>query len=159
MIAIRTLRQQGFTLLELMVVVAIIGILAAIAIPNFQTVSMRAKRSELGTNVEGIRAAQMAYFNQYDVFVDCGPAPADPAELGPVDFPSDPGFDIIGWRPDGKVYGSYASTTQTEANLQGGGTIPGFAVEARSDIDQDDVDVLVTASRQSKPVLSDDLEY
>lgn len=151
--------QRGFTLLELMVVVAIIGILAAIAIPNFQEVSMRAKRSELATNVEGIRASQMAYFHQYDAFVNCGPAPVEPAELGPVDFPGDPGFDLIGWRADGKVYGSYAATTQVEENLQGGGTIPGFAVEGRSDIDQDDVNVSVTASRQIKPTLSNDLEY
>lgn len=46
--------SKGFTLIELMIVVAIIGILAAIAIPNFMRYQLRAKASERKTNLEAI---------------------------------------------------------------------------------------------------------
>tara|TARA_R110002049_G_scaffold277562_3_gene456094 strand:- start:3147 stop:3602 length:456 start_codon:yes stop_codon:yes gene_type:complete len=47
--------QQGFTLIELMIVVAIIGILAAIALPAYQDYTVRAKVSELLTLADGVK--------------------------------------------------------------------------------------------------------
>ncbi len=59
-------KEKGFTLIELMIVVAIIGILAAIAIPNFMNYQCKAKQSEAKSNLGAIRTAQEAYYSEKD---------------------------------------------------------------------------------------------
>ena len=60
--------KKGFTLVELMIVVAIIGILAAIAIPNFIKFQARSKQSEAKTNLKGLFQSQKSYFAEHDSF-------------------------------------------------------------------------------------------
>ncbi len=68
-------RQGGFTLIELMIVVAIIGILAAIAIPNFLRYQARSRQSEAKTNLGAVFVAETSFFgeqSQYGTFAQVG---------------------------------------------------------------------------------------
>ncbi len=56
-------KQQGFTLIELMIVVAIIAILAAIAIPAYQDYTARAQASEAVTLLGGLKTPIVEYYN------------------------------------------------------------------------------------------------
>jgi type IV pilus assembly protein PilA len=70
--------KKGFTLIELMIVVAIIGILAAIAIPNFLRFQAKSKQSEAKTNLGGIFTGQTSYLgenNRYGTFAEIAWAP------------------------------------------------------------------------------------
>ena len=69
-------KQQGFTLIELMIVVAIIGILAAIAIPAYQDYTIRAQVSE-GLNLTGACKAAVT-----EVYQDSGDFPTTNATAG-----------------------------------------------------------------------------
>jgi len=79
--------QSGFTLIELMIVVAIIGILAAIAIPQYQNYVARAQVSEALVLASGTKIAVAEYFSNKGEF----PEKNSDAGLG-----VDAGTDIIG---------------------------------------------------------------
>ena len=119
--------QQGFTLIELMIVVAIIGILAAIAIPAYQDYTIRAQVSE-GLNLSGAAKAAVTEFYQ-----DQGAAPTTNAMAGLDDA-------IAGKYVASVVVGAAGAITVTyggdaNANLIAAGTLamtPDFATSPGS---------------------------
>jgi len=63
--------RRGFTLIELMIVVAIIGILAAIAIPSFASFQAKTKQSEAKLNLKALFVAKKAYATEFNTYA-CG---------------------------------------------------------------------------------------
>lgn len=67
----RILKNEGFTLVELMVVVAIVGILSAVAIPNFKKYQAKAKTSEARLQLASIYSAETSLQSDFDAFGTC----------------------------------------------------------------------------------------
>jgi len=125
-------RRGGFTLIELMIVVAIIGILAAIAIPNFLRFQLKAKSSEGKTNIAAIRTAEESFFAEFNRYVSADASPAAIGDNVKVDFtdsgPALAGFSTLGWTPEGQVYFNYAVEVPTASNVE-------FTATAAANID------------------------
>ena len=139
-------QKKGFTLIELMIVVAIIGILAAIAIPNFIKYQLRSKTSEAKTVLGGIKTSSEGFKAEYDNYAqstrtpDIDPSPTKAAwvetactqctRASPANCTS---FDCIGYKPAGMVYFRYALARQQAAV----GVAAEYVGDATGDLDGD----------------------
>ena len=122
-------RCRAFTLIELMIAVAIVGALAALALPSYLRFQLRSKAAEARGHVASIATAENAYFGEFHRYVVAAPTPAGPE--GPKRRPWSGGgaadFDQLGFVPSGDVHFSYAVDTDP-ANAA-------FTVGARGDLD------------------------
>ena len=122
--------KKGFTLIELMIVVAIIGILAAIAIPNFLRFQLKSKSSEGKVNIAAIRTAEESYLAEFGAYVASAVNPAAVPPPSKAAFATGGGFDTLGWAPEGQVFFQYAVNYASAT--------PGaYTISATADIDAD----------------------
>jgi len=138
-------RKSGFTMIELVVALGIIGILATIAIPRWAQSAAKSRRSEAELGIDSIWTAQRAYVAEYSQFA--------------------PSFTALGWAIDG---GTSVSATEIQAKKydfqvsQPSGSRSWYA-QATGDIDGDAwtdqlaIEETATSSMRSPQIVYDDL--
>ena len=131
-------RRRGFTLLELLFVLAIIGVLSTTAIAMFRLQQQRAKRSEAMTNLEGIAKMERAYFGENGSYPAAIPVPLGPPGLkqnwdATASLPA--AFGTLGFQTEGSVY--YVYDVNSSAGLCACPSNECFTASAYGDSDRD----------------------
>ncbi len=143
--------RQGFSLIEVMVVLAIIAFFAVLALPNFMTLLAKAKRAEAYIQLRALYMLEKAYFAEQGSYC---------SQLQ--------GSKSLNWKPEGKVNYTYGfpqsaivgalgapATALKGASASG----QGFVIAAAADIDNDgDIDLLTINEKGEIALVHDDLQ-
>lgn len=145
----------GFTLIELMVVVAIIALLSMLSIPSLMKFLAKAKRAEAYVNLNALAMAEKAYFADHGKYTT-----------------NLTGSDSLGWKPEGNFNYTYGFANGSEgknyfigqlntpaSNLNNSSvTTDGFTIVAAGDIDGDGTPDILSIDQDSKiKIIQDDL--
>lgn len=163
--------REGFTLIELMIVVVIVGVLAAIAIPSFGAYVYRARTAEATGFLAEIRQRQEAYRAEFGQYCDVAPDESLTPSGNPDDtqraWTGGEGWTQLGARPDGAVRFGYTTFAGfpgvAPAVARGGGGDLGygaapdfwFVAQAEGDLDGDGTKVLFEAYSFSNQIYCD----
>lgn len=143
--------KRGFTLIELMIVVAIIAFLAMVSIPSFKKFLSKAKRTEAHMNLNALATAEKIYWAEHGTYSN--------------------DLQALGWEPEGEILYTYGFPGSEGKNFVKGklgapashlsgarANGQGFVVVAAGDIDGDGkVDILSIDQNKKLTVVQDDL--
>ena len=118
----RVTETSGFTLIEVLIVVALLGVLSTVAIPGFMTYQARTRRAEAFLNLQAVARSELSYYAVKGYFYGTGLSYPDPTPYGGLgvikmtwDAASNSAFSELGWTPEGKVFYSYEANTPSVA--------------------------------------------
>ena len=141
--------SKGFSLIELMIVVAIVGILAAIAIPSFRTYIQKSKTTEATTFLGEIRQREEAYRAEFGTYCAAPVAPRATPTNASVAWSVAAGspWNQLGATPDSAVRFTYLALAGTPGTAgPAGSAITGndfwYVARATGDLDGDGTFVL-----------------
>jgi type IV pilus assembly protein PilA len=144
--------RAAFTLMELMIVVAIMGVLAALAIPAFRTVLLRSRTAEVSSNLSAMFKSVATYYmaerggmgqsanmSMACTVSDAGPLPAQPKAQKQKMPNTDPQFLALGFSIGDYVYYGYGLATESVTGTCGGtaNDTTVYTLYAHGDLDND----------------------
>jgi type IV pilus assembly protein PilE len=106
-------RKSGFTLIELMIVLAIVGILAAIALPSYNAYIIRGRIPDATTNLASKRVRMEQFFQDNRTYVGATAGDADTTSSAYFDFSADATRTATGYTLTARGKGSMAGFTYT----------------------------------------------